>query len=564
MSGTGSSGTGPAAPAAAPPPAGRFGVDGSQWRTLVRLFLRLDFRGMSASLGRSGGRSRGTWAAVVPLFFYALTGVFLAAVFMQNPDPLFTGTVLLTYLTFMLGAMVLMELHVILLSPDEYGVLGYRPVSSRTWFAAKIASFTVYVLIMTGALGVGPIVLYFFKGGFHPLTGLAALAAFTLCGLAVSLAMALAYSEVLRVVSPRRLRSALSYLQIGLSVLVYGGYAFIPDLMEQGTVRRLTLPDTPWIFLHPATWFASYLELARGRFEPRFVLAALGSLVLLGVLFRFALGKASRGYAERVARLGSSGQTRRAAASAAASRPSFLFRRNEGRAIALLIRNQFKYDQRFRMVVLGIIPLTLLYLVMGLREGPMADPFDPSPRGQGGWLLYFAVFLFPMLLSQGLAASESYTATWIYFTTPARPERLVLAARNYVMAYFVTPYLVVMGALFAWLFHSVVHAAVHIVVLGLVTTVFFEAMIAIQPVLPFTKPPRRGERSARVMVTWFVMILFGGLFLGLGMPFLRLWGYRAPWRTGVVLVALAAAVYVLDAVIRARVRRDQSGFLYEG
>ncbi len=556
--------TAPGSPAPGNPTRERFGVDVGQWKTLTRLFLRLDFRGMNTTFNRAGGRGQSPWAMVVTLLFYALTGFFLAVLLAPNPDLLFTGTVLLTYLMFMLGAVVLMELHVILLSPDEYGVLGYRPVSARTWFAAKLSSFSAYVFIMTGALGLGPIAVFFVHGGFTPLVGLAGLAAFAACGMAVSLTMALAYSEVLRLVPPRKLRAALSYLQIALSIVIYGGYAIIPDLMKKGQVAHLSLPQSPWIFLHPATWFASYLELAQGRFEARYVLAALASVAAVALLFRIALGKASMGYSERVASLTGSGESRRKARAEASGRPSLFFRKDEGRAIALLIRNQFKYDQRFRMVVLGIIPLTLLYLVMGLREGPILDPFVLRAGGREGVLLYFAVLLFPMLLSQGLAASEAYTATWIYFATPSRPERLVLAARNYVMAYFVVPYLLVMTGVFSWLFHNVLHAAVHMLVLGLVTLLFFEAMIAVQPVLPFSKPPRRGERSARLMATWFAMMIFGGAFVALGIPFLRYWVYRSPWRIVLAAAVLAGAAWGLDAVIRVRVRREQAGFFFAG
>ena len=42
-------------------------------------------------------------------------------------------------------ALLLVEFNAVVLSPDDYGVLGHRPVNSRTYFAARLAAVVAYV-----------------------------------------------------------------------------------------------------------------------------------------------------------------------------------------------------------------------------------------------------------------------------------------------------------------------------------------------------------------------------------------------------------------------------------
>lgn len=92
------------------------------------------------------------------------------------------------------------------------------------------------------------------------------------------------------------------------------------------------LPAAPLILLYLGARFGSYLDLAGGR-------------------------------------------TSAACAAEKRTRGESWFTTGEARAVALLVRSQFRDDHRFRMGVLGLLPFTLLYMVMGVRNGAIADPF---------------------------------------------------------------------------------------------------------------------------------------------------------------------------------------------
>ena len=118
------------------------GVDGIQWRALVRVYLRMDFRarGGATRPGKDGrGRS--------PLIAMTIGTVFVSTIFAlivaQMRDVLLSAMLLTTYGSLTTVLLVLMDFTGLVVSPDDYVVLGARPISSRTYFAARLSAVLV-------------------------------------------------------------------------------------------------------------------------------------------------------------------------------------------------------------------------------------------------------------------------------------------------------------------------------------------------------------------------------------------------------------------------------------
>ncbi len=204
------------------------GVDHGQWRALVRTGLRLDFRRPLLDV-RGGARAeRGPGRALIgSLILYGVTGTFFGALAFLIPDVLVAGTLALTAIMFMVAATILVEFHTVVISPDDFAILGHLPVASRTYFAARLANLLFYVLILATALGLPTIVAFFFElrlaepaVRFRPVIGLAAICAVYVSATTVALAMVGLYAGLLHVVRPARLKRAVTYLQIALSMAV--------------------------------------------------------------------------------------------------------------------------------------------------------------------------------------------------------------------------------------------------------------------------------------------------------------------------------------------------------
>ncbi|HXK59226.1 MAG TPA: hypothetical protein PLP42_04960 [Acidobacteriota bacterium] len=539
------------------------GIDYLQWRALSRALLKIDFRvgAMSAVLGQQTKEKPSTHLLSV-MAFYLFTGIFLAGFVLMNDDIFLTGTLLSAYVLLMIGSVVLVEYNSVVISPDDYQILGYRPISSRTFFAVRLTNVFFYVGIMTAAMIVLPVAAYFFTLGFRPLLGLAALLAFFTAGFSAALFMMVLFAAALSHVHPNRLRRVLSYLQLITSFAIFGSYAFLPRVFSEDTATaHLVVNERPWLLLFPPAWYASYLKLAVGDFEITTWLPVGFSLVVVLLLFAYAGGNLSLDYARK---LGSLQERTEQPVARKVSRDRWLaglFGAEEPRAVALLIRSQFRHDQKFRLSVLGILPLTAFYLIVALMSGPLPDPFVAGLEGFGDSLLvYLGVLLFPLMLQTNLRSSDYFQASWIFFSSPIRRDRLVLSAKNFVVVYFLLPYLLLIGILFGYFYTTLWHAVVNVVVLGLLAHLVLQIAVMLSPSIPFSQPMKKGERSAQMVL---IMTIMPAVMLGF-LSIVLIWIYPSAALTAVLVVALTGLTVGVENRLAARIRRRLNRLQFQG
>jgi hypothetical protein len=355
-----------------------------------------------------------------------------------------------------------------------------------------------------------------------------------------------------------QLRRTLSYLQLVLTFVLYGSYFVLPRLLHEPAMLDRAFPADGWILVNPGSWFASYVQIALGAASPIHVaLAALTVVLLIGGV-RLSAGRVSLDYADRLALLMTApsgtrgGAVTSASASASPSRESWLwtwFSEGERRALALVVRGLFRHDMKFRLGVLGILPLTVIYLLGGTRSHGVTDPFV-----QGGvsepQLFYFAVLVFPSMLKQALSRSDAYRASWIFYSSPVEPSRLVLALNEFIVVYFVLPYLLLVGAVLAFFIRDWGHVVILLSTLGLLSHINLLTEVCVSPQLPFTQPATRGSH-ARNVVVMIVLVTFVGALL----PVLLHQAFATPLRIGLTLTALVSVNAGLMLLASWRVRR---------
>jgi hypothetical protein len=304
---------------------------------------------------------------------------------------------------------------------------------------------------------------------------------------------------------------------------------------------RLGFESAPWLWLVPSAWFAAMVPAAAGGAGGAEWIASAAALGVTVLCVPLAAGRLSLDYARRI------GEMSAVAEPAARRRPFRLpgFSRGEARAVALLVRAQFRFDQRFRMGILGIIPLTGFYMLLGLDEGALRDPFLGEAGGAG---VYFAVIFIPMTLHTALAASESWRAAWIFFATPASHARIVVASKNFVTFYFLGTYVIALTAFWSWFYERLWHAAVHALILGALAHLLLQLAVITRPSLPFAAEPHKAQRSA----TTFALFLAGGIVAGV-FPFLLLIIYRSAVITAATVVFLLLVTAAVEYALRLRV-----------
>jgi hypothetical protein len=227
------------------------------------------------------------------------------------------------------------------------------------------------------------------------------------------------------------------------------------------------------------------------------------------------------------------------------------FTSGEARAVALLVLAHFRHDLRVRMGVLGVLPLLLLYMILGGDDA--ADPFVAAPPGSPDFIA-LAVLLFPAVLAQQFSSSESYKASWIYTATHADQAQLVIALKNLAVVYFLVPFLLLVGAVYVYRFDDVTHALAHTALLGLISHIALQGAFWLNPQLPFARPPEKASGSVG-LIAWMMFVILGGQVLIWMLPRVVYVSWRRIAIAGALLVGLA---WLLNRAIAWRVRATPS------
>jgi hypothetical protein len=201
--------------------------------------------------------------------------------------------------------------------------------------------------------------------------------------------------------------------------------------------------------------------------------------------------------------------------------------------------------------VLGILPLTVIYLLAGFSdvEGPALMQREPL-------LVYYAVLFFPVMLRQFLVYSEAWRGAWVFHAAPMPFEELVVALKNVVVARFLVPYLVLVMALLGWLYpRPPLEWLMHGLVIGLISHALLAADLLVNPSLPFSQPTRQGARSFALL-----LLMAPTMVIITTVPFWRPWLYAHAGRTFAGVAVLVVINVLLHETLLTRVARLSRGW----
>ena len=518
------------------------GADYSQWRVLTGTMLKNQLRTAKTLQTTTGEKKHGRKIPWGTLVMYGLFGLYNSFIAVVVPGAFMSGTLVLLMICIMIATSILVDFQSVVVSAHDYEILGYQPISSRTYFVVKVTSVLLYTGIIGGLMGGFATISFLVVYG--PLVAAAWIAAVAGVIVWTTLAMVYMYAAMIHLIPQRRLRRVLSYLQLVAGFVVFAPLALVTLTDWLPT----TAVDPPiQLLVLPSTWFASILPLAEGNWSASILLSAAVAFGSIFVLVRYVGGRLSLSYAERLGAIAS--RSTRARRPRVAGRSARVRMSPELRAVATLVRGQFRDDMNFRLGVLAILPVTVLYVFMGLRDGPLTDPFVELGFGASNlFLIHFAVLGMPLMLMENLFRSESYKAAWVFFAAPVDRARLVSNSGNCVTVFFVVPYLIMLAGVLAWAFGNFWHAVAHVLLLGLMAHLLVHTVLMAAPRLPFAAPPRAGGRIGPVMG---VMLL--GM-IGVGLLPLLLWvAYVRPLNTVVVIALLTVAALLMPRFVTHRV-----------
>ncbi len=500
------------------------GADWDQFRILLSVSIRIDFRrhrGLSSTRRKI---SPFIWS----LIFYGFISLGLAGSLVTKATPFMYSLLILTYSMAMIVFSVLLEFGNTIVSPNDTDVLAFRPISSRTYFLAKLANLFFYVLLMGTALCLLPSLLglavrgttWIFPVVFYPVAMIANLtaAAFVL----------LVYTSLLRMMDYERFKDLLAYIQTGFAFLMFFFYQLIPR-MSNDFFRQGIDVTGPWLYAVPPAWYAGSIQAIlqlNSKADFWLTLLAVSGTTLL---FIFSFRRISLQYVNKIAYLQAKTKVKKelpVPVPVSHRRPWRnrliwkILRHPEAVAGYSFSLTMLKQDRWVKMTLYPSLGFPLAFLTLGIIQGEINDPFAPISQSNFSmsYMVVFFVFFMIHVLIRGVQYAQEPEAAWIFHVTPnASPGRFYQGIQWMLFTRLIAPFFVILGIIYCtqipW-----IHAIQYTLSLFIFGLVLFAVVLFLVKDYPFSRKREKGERTQQfsfllLLTPFFVLVVLLQIFI---------------------------------------------------
>lgn len=525
-----------------------WGADYEQVLTILKTKLAMDFR-RSPSMFHASGKSDKTFnfQLIILLFF----GLFISAGFTSINNLLLNLTICFSIIMVMLGSSIITEFSSVLFDHRDNQILLVRPISNRTLLLTRILHIQVYIGFMAVALGAISSIVVAYKHGV--LAFLAFWIAVGLCAWITLLFTTFFYMALSKVVSGERFKDLISYLQIIMAILIFGGYQFIPRLMDSEVLRNSAMEIHWWTYLIPPIWLAGFVDLFGSKaisieIVTLAILALFASIAGAVFLVRFF----SKGY-ENVLSEGAAEKVESEKTTVKEKTrfsPLRLFCVSEieqmGWKLAMSIT---KRDRKFKQAVypsFGII-IVMAALMIKPDFSSFAATMEKVSENKNFFFFIFFGFFGTTAITQ-LPYTDTPEGAWIYKALPIKNHGHILTGAIKAMLFkFFVPILVILFAVSLSIWGSsklpgLLVGSMLIILINQYSIIFMKME------LPFTQARDMQQKGANMARMFLLMLLMG---VTIGIVYLSL--MMNIWI--VIAICLVLLLAIINAYSQIRNRR---------
>lgn len=494
------------------------GVDYAVMRRILQVKLMMDARRVPSFMSKNRKHTDRQEAKesnnfLGSLWIYGIFGAFSTPFILLGDNYIFQMSLLFGIFMFMTLTALISDFSSVLLDIRDRNILGTKPIDSRTISMAKTVHVFIYMLFLTGAIGIIPLVVGLLNHGV--LFFAVFLLMLILMDLLVLVLTAMLYLAVLRFFDGEKLKDMINYVQIGFTIVITIGYQLLIRLFDFVNLDVAFQPKW-WQAMIAPIWFGAPFEvLLKGSRDPLYIVfTLLGILVpILAIAIYIKLmpslernlqkladpgersGKGGGGWKRFMARLLPVGRQEKA-----------FFR---------FAWTMIGHEREFKLKVYPTLGFSLIFPFIFI----FTQLRDVGLKGLQGTKLYlfiyFCALLVPTIIMM-LRYSGRHKAAWIYHTAPIAERSAIY--RGTVLAALirlVLPIYILESVIFVLLFGAAIIP--DLIVFGLAITLYPVISFAyLSKALPFSEPFEVAQQSEGMRIIPLLLLLgvFGLVHLG--------------------------------------------------
>lgn len=388
------------------------GIDYGLMRKILQAKLTMDERRVPTFFNQSAQKKEEDqkYGYIKSLWIYVLISLVFIPLMGFGENYIFQMSIAYAILIFMIMTTMISDFSTVLLDIRDRSILSTKPIHPRTVNAAKFMHILIYLTYLTIALTAIPLAVGLFRQGimFFLITVLELI----LINIFIVVLTALLYIAILRFFDGEKLKDAINYVQIGLSLSLMIGYQVLIrsfDLVDFNMVVEFHW----WsVFLIPM-WFAAPYELLLNGNQALFTIGFSLLAIIMPVISIWLYIKLIPAFERNLQKLlGTSKSKREKQSRLKGMLLSLICRTNEERAFYRFSSLMMKQERDFKLKVYPSLGFAFVAPFLFIFNSMRIEDIDFSVS-MSYINIYFSMLIIPTAVLM-LSHSAKYKAAWVY------------------------------------------------------------------------------------------------------------------------------------------------------
>nr|WP_294903286.1 hypothetical protein [uncultured Lacibacter sp.] len=494
-------------------------------------------------------------ATLGTMFIALLTGLFFLLAFMFGNSYATSLTFYFSFYIFMLAGILISDFTTVLIDVRDNYILLPKPVNDKTIVVSRLLHILVHLSKVVLPMSIPGIVTVFIQKGVGG--ALLMIPLFILATLLTIFVINAVYLVILKITTPARFQSIITYFQIFFAVLIFASYQVVPRMIERSAMQNIDVSSYRFIWLLPSYWLGVAWE---ALYTLRFTTVSIGytaAAFLLPVIAIWVVVKIfAPSFTQKLAQINAgSGESAKPAGSTREEKKSFVERlasiltaKGAERAGFLFTWKMMSRNRDFKIKVYPSIGYLFVYFFIFFFRGSnrSLDSFTDPERMQTMLLgiIYFSTLLLTTAL-QHIVISEKWKAAWIWYLAPLKaPGKILSGSITAALIMFFLPLalLISIVAVSLWGIAVLPNLFMGMSAQLFICTILSKIMVR---KLPFSSPPVGANSGGNFLRT--ILFLFIAGSAGVLHYFLFNYNY--------ILIVAGGALLLISYLLRQQTRK---------
>lgn len=386
----------------------------------------------------------------------ALMGIlFLFPLFLSN-DLLTQFTLFFILLIFFLSMMLITDFTSVLIDVRDNIIILPKPVNEKTFLLARLLHIIAHVSKIVLPMSIPALIYIGVNMKWHGIIILLILIFFaTILSIFI---INMVYLLILKITTPEKFKTVISYIQIVFSIIVYGSYQLLPRLMDKVIGSQFAIPQHTVLLFCPPYWFAgSWLLMYEHHFTLNLFMACILSITMPIISIWLVIKYLAPAFTAKLTLITGSveegvGLVKNKPAKGKTLKErlaKILAKESIQRMGFLQAWNMTSRSRDFKMKVypsIGYLIVILLISLINIKPSSFETLMNTIEKNNHFIIIsmYFSGIILLISLGQ-LKISAQWKASWIYYVTPISiPGNIINGAvKALIIKFFAIPALII-------------------------------------------------------------------------------------------------------------------------